>query len=55
MEVKATLEEKTSKNGNKYKVVVLKLTDNYEKHVFLDKAELELLNTKNNEKPGFLK
>ncbi|MDD6224161.1 MAG: hypothetical protein PUB18_04080 [bacterium] len=43
MEVKATLEEKVSKNGNKYQVVVLKLTDNYEKLVFLEKAEIELL------------
>ena len=43
MEVKGTLEEKVSKNGNKYQVVVLKLTDTYEKLVFLDKAEIELL------------
>ena len=43
MDVKATLENKTSKNGNAYKVVVLKLTDTYEKLVFLDKAEIALL------------
>jgi hypothetical protein len=43
MEVKATLEERTSKSGNPYQVIILKLTDNYEKLVFLDKAELELL------------
>lgn len=43
MDVKATLVEKTSKAGNSYKVVVLKLTDSYEKLVFLDKAEIALL------------
>lgn len=43
MDVKATLETKTSKAGNSYKVVVLKLTDTYDKLVFLDKAEIELL------------
>lgn len=43
MDVKATLETKTSKAGNSYKVVVLKLTDDYEKMVFLDKAEIALL------------
>lgn len=48
MEVKATLEERTSKSGNPYKVVVIKLTDNYEKLVFLDKSELELLALTNN-------
>ncbi|MDO4962611.1 MAG: hypothetical protein Q4E75_00705 [bacterium] len=40
----ATLETRTSKSGNEYQVVVIKLTDTYEKLVFLDKAELELLN-----------
>lgn len=48
MKVDATLMEKVSKSGNTYKVVVLKLTDTYEKLVFLDKAEIELLNVKNN-------
>lgn len=43
MDVKATLEERTSKAGKPYQVVVIKLTDNYEKVVFLEKAELELL------------
>ena len=43
MEVIATLEERTSKkSGNKYYCVVIKLTDNLEKTVFLDQAELEL-------------
>lgn len=47
MDVKATLEERTSKKGTKYTVLVLKLTDTYEKLVFLDKAEIELINSKN--------
>lgn len=51
MELKATLEEKTSKTGNKYQVIVLKLTDTYEKLVFLDKAEIELLNVNKNKNP----
>lgn len=57
MEVKATLEEKTSKSGNKYQVVVLKLTDTYEKMVFLDKAEIELLKSreiKTDDFPSFI-
>ena len=41
--ITATLETRESKSGNKYQVIVLKLTDTYEKLVFLDKAELELL------------
>lgn len=44
-DVKATLETRTSKKGNQYQCVVIKLTDNYEKLVFLDKAEIELLNS----------
>ena len=43
MEVKATLETRVSKKGNEYQVLVIKLTNNYEKLVFLDKAEIELL------------
>ena len=39
----ATLETRVSKTGNPYDVIVIKLTDKYEKLVFLDKAELELL------------
>lgn len=41
--VNATLEERTSKKGNAYMCVVLKLTPNYEKIVFLEPAEIELL------------
>lgn len=43
MDIKATLVEKVSKNGNPYKVIELYLTDTYKKLVFLDDAELELL------------
>lgn len=43
MDLKAKLEERVSKEGNPYVAVVIKLTDTYEKLVFLDKAELELL------------
>lgn len=45
--VNATLETRTSKKGSTYQVLVIKLTDTYEKLVFLDKAEIELLKTKN--------
>lgn len=41
--IDATLETRKSKQGNDYTVVVIKLTPTYEKLVFLDKAELELL------------
>lgn len=47
MNVKCSLEERTSKKGNTYKVLVIKLTDTYEKLVFLDNAELELLKAQN--------
>lgn len=50
MDVKATLVEKTSKSGNKYKCVELHLTDTYTKIVFLDNAELELLALNDNKK-----
>lgn len=43
MEIKATLENRLSKAGKPYKVIVLHLTDTYDKLVFLDNAELELL------------
>jgi len=47
METIARLEERTSKKGKKYTVLVIKLTDTYEKLVFLDKAEIELLKINN--------
>ena len=42
-EFKATLETRTSKKGNEYEVLVIKLTDRLEKLVFLEQAEIELL------------
>ena len=41
--VRCVLTEKTSKSGNEYQCLVISLTPTYEKVVFLDKAELELL------------
>jgi len=42
-DVKCTLETRESKKGTTYQVLVIRLTDTYEKLVFLDNAELELL------------
>lgn len=47
MEVIGTIEERISKKGTKYQVLVIKLTDTYEKLVFLTNAELELLKAMN--------
>lgn len=47
MDVKATLETRQSKSGNDYQVVVIHLTPTYEKLVFLDKSEIELLKLSN--------
>lgn len=54
MDVKATLVERIgSKSGKKYKAIVIQLTDSYEKVVFLEKAELELLEmTKQKSEPS---
>ena len=51
MKVNAELVEKVSKSGNPYKVIVIHLTDSYEKLVFLEKAEEELLKFSNNSTP----
>lgn len=42
-DIYATLETRKSKKGNEYEVVVIKISDNAEKLVFLSPAELELL------------
>lgn len=45
IEVRATLETRVSKKtGKPYQCLVIKLTDTYEKLVFLDTAEIELVN-----------
>lgn len=41
--LEATLETRQSKEGKDYQVVVVNLTSTYQKLVFLDRAELELL------------
>lgn len=42
--VPCTLEQRIStKSGKPYYVLVAKLTENYEKNVFLDQAEIELV------------
>lgn len=44
IEVRATLETRLSKkNGKPYQCIVIKLTDTYEKIIFLDTAEIELI------------
>lgn len=43
MDLKCTLETRESKKGNEYEVIVIKLSDNADKLVFLTPAELELL------------
>lgn len=47
MEIKCTLEEKTSKSGKPYTVLVVHLTENCTKLVFLNSAEIELLKMNN--------
>jgi len=53
IDIKATLETRTSQKGNEYQVLVIKLTDTYEKLVFLDKAEIELLKASKNSSVEF--
>lgn len=44
IEVRATLETRVSKkSGKPYQCIVIKFTDTYEKIVFLDNAEVELI------------
>lgn len=43
MKFDGRLEERTSKKGNPYTVLVLNICGNYEKTVFLNDAELELI------------
>lgn len=50
MDLKATLETRVSKKGNNYEVLVIKISDNLEKLVFLEPAELELLKLNDSKK-----
>lgn len=43
MKLQGELKEGKSKDGNAYVYVSIMLTPTYEKRVFLDKAELEIL------------
>lgn len=46
IEVRATLVTRVSKKtGKPYQCIVIKLTDTYERVVFLDNAEVELIKT----------
>lgn len=54
MSVDCKLETRYSeKLGRDYKVLVIKLTPTYEKLVFLDKAEIALIEITDNEKYNF--
>ncbi len=55
MDVKATLKDGVSKSGNAYKYVSIMLTDTLEKKVFLEQAEIQLLELKNKEVNPFKK
>ena len=53
MDLKATLKEATSKSGKPYTYLSIQITDTIEKKVFLDPAEIELINlTKKDVKPS---
>ena len=43
MDIRAELVTKTSKSGREYQCVVLYLTDDYTKLIFLDRAEIALV------------
>ena len=53
IDLKCSLETRTSKKGADYEVIVIKITDKIEKLVFLSPSELELLklNNKKNDLP----
>lgn len=42
-DIKCSLETRESKKGTTYQCLVIKLTDTYEKVVFLENSEIELL------------
>lgn len=43
MKVNAEVKEGTSKSGNKYIYIEVKLSENYTKRIFLTTAEVEIL------------
>lgn len=54
-ELKASLVKRTSKKGTEYECIMIQLTPTYEKSVFLEIAELELLKMNNDSKKDNLK
>lgn len=54
-DLKGTLKIGTSKTGNEYTYLELKLDNDYSKKVFLDSAEIVLLKKSNNNFMPFLK
>jgi len=50
-ELKATLVEKVSKKGSPYVAILIELTGNYKKTVFLDPAEIEIVKMSLNDVP----
>lgn len=51
MDLKCQLVTRTSKEGKPYEVIVIQLTDTYEKLVFLESAEKELIKMTKKEEP----
>lgn len=45
--LKGHFEERTSNEGNKYKVLILQLTDDYNKEIYISRAEKALLDAIN--------
>ena len=43
MQFTGKVEERTSKKGNPYTVLILDITDNYSKVIYLNDAEVELI------------
>lgn len=50
VDVKASLETRTSKSGNEYEVLVIHIDEDIEKLVFLEAAEVKLLKMANEKK-----
>lgn len=54
MDIKATLVERVSKNGNPYTAIEIKISDSITKLVFLTQAEIELLKIKSKKSTGVI-
>lgn len=53
--LKGHFEVRTSNEGNEYKILVIKLADDYDKEVYLSRAEVKLLEVlnKDSKEPTF--